>query len=245
MSEKFPPPQEAKSPQEIYEQEAEANFKAGRWSDAGATYEYLLKLAVNKQDFDAARLYAYRAGVCWRNAGDRIRLGILYRDSGLLSLKAAAHVALEHVHEHESDPIEKAKGHEIAGESFLYFDRAKALEHLKISAELYKTLGLEEISKNTDESNDLSMFYMKKAVAELELIGESDEINDVYRIMAQIRVQRAETLLASETANNKQTAAKELIHAADLFKKIGENEEAANLRKRADELISDADIYTF
>ncbi len=228
-----------------YEQEAEANFRAGRWTDSGATFEYLMKIAIAEGDVDGARYFAYRAGICWRNADDRIRLGILYRDSGLMSLKAGAVVSKEHVNIHSEDQLEQAKGYEIAGECFIYFDRERAVKHLKKSADYYKRLGLAGEDDKKEKPEDNTLFYMKKAVAALELIGEKEEIDDIYRIMSQILTSKGDVALNSEEPDAKQTAAKEYLHASDLLKKIGDKEVSNELRVKAEELLAESDRYDF
>ncbi|HUT80812.1 MAG TPA: hypothetical protein VMZ29_06375 [Candidatus Bathyarchaeia archaeon] len=170
--------------------EAEANYSASRWEDSAKTYEHLVGLAQNNNDFEQAIDFAIAAIRAWNKMPDMIhRINRLYQAVGLIGLRKAA-IGFEEIaikEEAEKNLKGAANNFEEAGNGYSLiqsYDRAK--QCYQYSVELFHKLVKESSVKEDFESSihnldRICSVYVKMATLLSRVLIERKDIDKNLR----------------------------------------------------------------
>ncbi|MHA1398184.1 MAG: hypothetical protein ACTSSF_10885, partial [Candidatus Heimdallarchaeaceae archaeon] len=99
-------------------EEANANYNANRYKDAGRTFEHLISLAIKNDEPEEAIYFAYRTADCWKKEKNEMNRALIFYQIGNLALNFGAEIADKYAKKTKNKE-EKAKAYLLAGECLL------------------------------------------------------------------------------------------------------------------------------
>ncbi|NHJ84331.1 MAG: hypothetical protein FK734_02640 [Asgard group archaeon] len=240
--------------------EAEANFSASRWEDSAKTYEHLVGLAQNNNDFENAIDFALAAIHAWKRMPDKkVRINRLYQAVGIIGLKKAAldFEAIAQQAQAANNHKEAALYFEESGDAYYYiqsFDKAKKCYQLAV--DMFDELSSKAFSSDDFEGaihlfDKTSCLYVKmqtlldRIVLEKKnleeslkkvLIAENKDIekslHDTIRNKALAHEKLADFYLSKKDSDLYPIVEKELDNAICLLEAIGDDQKVKKLHDK-------------
>jgi len=253
-----------KSQIDLLKSEAEANYSASRWEDSAKTYEHLVSLAQNNNDFEQAIAFALAAIKAWSKIPEKKnRINKLYQAVGLISLKKAT-IGFEELAsslETQKDMQAAALNYEEAGDGYSIiqnFDQAKkcfekALEMFQnFSNQALKNAEFETAIHDFDHTVNLSVKLMNtidrllldrrdfdvkvKQLIASEKKGLEKTIFTSKKNIAVSHEKLADSYLSKKDPDAKLIAKKEYGTAVSILESIGELQEAKKVKGKLEKL---------
>ncbi len=244
--------------------EAEANYSASRWEDSAKTYEHLVGLAQNNNDFEQAIDFAIAAIRSWNKMPDMIhRINRLYQAIGLIGLRKAA-IGFEEIaikEEEEKNLKNAANNFEEAGNGYgliQSYDRAK--QCYQSSVDILQQIVKESTKKDDFESSIYNLdricnLYIKLATLLSRVLIERKDLDkdlrqgiiaeknsfeekviETKREKANLHEKLAQHYLDMKNADFHPIVEKEYMNAIKIFESIGDNSNIAKLQAKIEKI---------
>ncbi|MBN1328763.1 MAG: hypothetical protein JXA54_04755 [Candidatus Heimdallarchaeota archaeon] len=244
--------------------EAEANYSASRWEDSAKTYEHLVGLAQNNNDFEQAIDFAIAAIRAWNKMPDMIhRINRLYQAIGLISLRKAA-IGFEEIaikEEEEKSLKNAANNFEEAGSGYCLiqsYDRAK--QCYQSSVDIFQQIVKESSAKDDFESSIYNLdriynVYIKLATLLSRVLIERKDLDknqrqviiteknnleakiiDTKKEKALFHEKLAQYYLNMKNPDCNPIAEKEYMNAIKILESIGDNVNTAKLKAKIEKI---------
>lgn len=245
--------------------EAEANYSASRWEDSAKTYEHLVGLAQENNDFALAIDFAIAAIKSWSNLPDKnARIFKLYQAIGIIGLKQAA-IGFESLaaNAEMSDDLKTAASYyEDAADGFSYiqnFDKAKICYNNsikmfdKLSSKAFTEKDYENsihLLSRTGNLYDKMKLLLETMLVQIRNLDENsrkiliEEKNKIAKMEKQINLNIAKSheylaiyYLQMDDPDFEPVAEKEFNNALKILEEINETQEVKKIKDKMIKLL--------
>ncbi|MHA1828842.1 MAG: hypothetical protein ACTSX6_09385 [Candidatus Heimdallarchaeaceae archaeon] len=198
-------------------EEANANYNANRYKDAGRTFEHLISLAIKNDEPEEAIYFAYRTADCWKKEKNEMNRALIFYQIGNLALNFGAEIADKYAKKTKNKE-EKAKAYLLAGECLLGHEVGKANEKLKESVNIFTSL-----ANQTDDAKKI-VIHLKNALDGVIKMKDKKQEKELKLKIASFYMKIAEKEVKEKTPESLQIALRSYEDALQLFKNLKSKE---------------------
>lgn len=212
-------------------EEAEVNYKTGRYENAAKNFEYLTQEMLENRFYEDMVYFTYRSIVARKQVNDNLSIVKIMQKLGINILKISTIVAMDQlnstlIYEEKTDLLWVAqKNLKLLG------DIVKREKLIRMLTEIYFTL-----SKDIEFSYDERKVYLERNITLLQEIKDFEGYRMNKDELAQLIEEKAVNTLNSQGFDVDLVAARFFIQAANEYHAIGNTKKYNELVSKAKEL---------
>lgn len=222
---------------DILLQEAEANFNSSRYYNAAKTFEHLLQMCIDVNNYEDMIYFAYRAAVSWSQANQTKRIIQLYQKLAINTMKLSTVLAVSAL-ENSKDLIEKAEFIKLAQENLKFLNEEEKRKPLvEMLLDLY-----DKFSNDYSLDHNEKVVFIERAIRLLIDIKDNERIKLLKFKLAGLTESNANYTLNNSEFDAELVSAHQLMEAAKLYYEVNDLPKFNELIEKAKALDPSLDL---